>query len=161
MVAEVRAAGSMSGQSKLTLRLTDIDVNGRVIPLMAAPISVQGAPESKDTAKKIGGACGIGALIGAIADGGTGAAIGAAVGAGAGTAASAATAGKPAGIPAQTRIPFALGQPLTVPIMVKVSSTTADASITSPERVHSLQGPGPAKRNVRRKVQAKNYSVQV
>ena len=156
VVAEVETAGSMSGQSKLTLRLTDIEVNGHVIPLSAAPYTVQGASESKNTAKKIGGGAALGALIGAVADGGKGAAIGAAVGAGAGTAASAATAGKPAGIPAQTRIPFALGQPLTVPIMVKVSSTTADASITSPERVHSLQGPWSSKEKCAKMTFARN-----
>lgn len=123
VVAEVEKAGSMSGQSKLTLRLTDIQVDGHVIPLFAAPYAVQGASESKNTAKKVGGAAALGALIGAFADGGKGAAIGAAVGAGAGTAA---TAGKPASRPAQTRIQFALEQPLTVPITVKVASTTAD-----------------------------------
>jgi hypothetical protein len=128
MVAEVQQAGSMSGQSKLTLRLTEIDINGRVIPLMADPYLVQGAPESKDTAKKIGGAAAIGAVIGAIADGGSGAAIGAAVGAGAGTAASAATEGKAATMPAQTQVKFTLQQPLTVPITVKVASATADGA---------------------------------
>ncbi len=128
MVAEVQQAGSMSGQSKLTLRLTEIDINGRVIPLMADPYLVQAVPESKDTAKKIGGAAAIGAVIGAIADGGSGAAIGAAVGAGAGTAASAATEGKPATLPAQTQVKFTLQQPLTVPITVKVASATADGA---------------------------------
>jgi hypothetical protein len=126
VVAEVEKAGSMSGQSEMTLRLTDIEVNGHIMPVLATPYAVQGASESKNTAKKIGGAAALGALIGAFADGGKGAAIGAAVGAGAGTAASAATGGKPASIPAQTRIEFALEHPLTVPIMVKVSNTTAD-----------------------------------
>jgi hypothetical protein len=135
VVAYVEKAGSMSGQSKLTLRLTDIEVNGHVIPVLATPFAVQGASESKDTAKKIGGAAALGALIGAFADGGKGAAIGAAVGAGAGTAASAATEAKPASIPAQTQIQFTLEQPLAVPIMVKVSSTTADGSLASPEKL--------------------------
>jgi hypothetical protein len=137
MVAAVEQASSMSGQSKLTLRVTDIEVNGRVIPVSASPYAVQGAPESKDTAKKIGGAAAIGAMIGAIADGGSGAAIGAAVGAGAGTAASAATAGKPATLPAQTPVKFTLQQPLTVPIMVKVASTTADGEWESGSRNYS------------------------
>ncbi len=62
VVAEVETAGSMSGQSKLTLRLTDIEVNGHVIPLSAAPYTVQGGSESKNTAKKIRRRCGSGSF---------------------------------------------------------------------------------------------------
>ena len=47
MVAEVEQAGSMSGQSKLTLRVTEIDVNGRVLPLLPIPISCRERPSRK------------------------------------------------------------------------------------------------------------------
>ena len=55
---------------------TDIDSEG----------AIRGRDSTKDDAAKIGGASGIGAIIGVIAGGGKGAAIGAIIGAGAGTA---------------------------------------------------------------------------
>jgi hypothetical protein len=121
LVPSVEQAGSMSGQSKMTLRLTDIEVNGRVVPLVSSSYVVEGASESKDTAKKIAAGAALGTVIGAIADGGEGAAWGAAIGAGAGTAASAATSGKPATVPAQSLVKFTLEQPLSVPIAVRVT----------------------------------------
>ena len=126
LVASLEQAGSMSGQSKMTLRLTDIEVNGRVVPLVSSSHTVEGASESKDTAKKVAGGAVLGALIGAVADGGKGAAWGAAVVAGAGTAASAATSAKPAVVPAQSLVRFRLEQGLSVPIAVRVTETAAD-----------------------------------
>ncbi len=121
LVPSVEQAGSMSGQSKMTLRLTDIEVNGRVVPLVSSSFVVEGASESKDTAKKIAAGAALGTVIGAVADGGEGAAWGAAIGAGAGTAASAATSGKPATVPAQSLVKFTLEQPLSIPIAVRVT----------------------------------------
>ena len=60
-------------------------------------------------------------MIGAIADGGSGAWKGAVIGAGVGTAASAATEGDQVAIYSQTKIAFALEQPLVVPYTVRVS----------------------------------------
>ena len=126
IVASLDRADSMSGQSKMTLRLTDIEVNGRVVPLVSSSHAVAGASESKDTAKKIAGGAALGAAIGAVADGGSGAAWGAAIGAGAGTAASAATSAKPAVVAAQSVVTFRLEQGLSVPIAVRVTETAAD-----------------------------------
>ena len=77
-----------------------------------APYEIDG--ESAGTLKQVGGSAGIGALIGAIADGGEGAAIGAAIGAGAGAAVAAVTPGKQVKIPAQTLLSFKLDRPFTV-----------------------------------------------
>jgi len=126
LVASLDQAGSMSGQSKMTLRLTDIEVNGRVVPLVSSSYTVEGASESKDTAKKVAVGAALGALIGAVADGGKGAAWGAAIGAGAGTAASAATSAKPAVVTPQSVVKFRLEQGLSVPIAVRVMETAAD-----------------------------------
>jgi hypothetical protein len=106
--------------------LTDIQLSGRVIPVMTQPYSAEGRSESKDTAKKVVGGAALGAVIGAIADGGEGAAIGAAVGAGVGTAKSATTQGQQVVIGEGTVIQFRLEAALTVPIFVTVA--TADAS---------------------------------
>ncbi len=97
-----------------------------MIPLVTRPYSAQGRSDSKDTARKVAGGAGLGALIGAIADGGEGAAIGAAVGAGVGTAAAAASEGQQVVIGEGTVIQFRLEAALTVPITVTV--TTADAA---------------------------------
>ena len=120
-VAEAEKAGSMSGTAKLTVTLTDIEVSGGAIPVFTTPYGMEGRSEGKDTARKEGGAAILGAMIGAIADGGEGAAIGAAVGAGAGTVASAATKGQQVVISAQTVLQFTLQQPLALPISVRVT----------------------------------------
>jgi len=123
IVVEAEKAGSMSGQAKLILSLTDIDINGRVLPIVSNKFKVEGASSSKDTGKKIAGGAGLGAAIGAIADGGSGAWKGAVIGAGVGTAASAATKGQQVAVEPQAILPFTLDQPVTVP--VSVPTTTA------------------------------------
>ncbi len=125
MVAETHKAGSMSGQAKLVLVLTDIQVNGRVIPLVSNRYVIEGKSSSQDTGRKVVGGAGLGAMIGAIADGGSGAWKGAVIGAGVGTAASAATEGDQVAIYSQTKIAFALEQPLVVPYAVRVASAGA------------------------------------
>ncbi len=111
-LVEVEKAGSMSGQALLKLELTDILVQDRIVPISTAAYQVDG--KSAGTLKQIGGSSGVGALIGAVADGGEGALIGAAIGAGVGTAIAAATPGKQVTIPAQTLLDFQLDRPFTV-----------------------------------------------
>jgi hypothetical protein len=122
-VAEAQKAGSMSGQAKLVLVLTDLQVNGRVISLVTNRYVIEGKSSSQDTGRKVVGGAGLGAMIGAIADGGSGAWKGAVIGAGVGTAASAATEGDQVAIYSQTKIEFALEQPLVVPYFVHVVSS--------------------------------------
>ena len=43
IVVEAEKSGSMSGQAKLILSLTDIDVNGRVLPVVSNKFKVEGA----------------------------------------------------------------------------------------------------------------------
>jgi len=111
-LVEVEKAGSMSGKALLKLELTDILINDQIVPLSTAAYEVDG--KSAGTLKQIGGSAGIGALIGAVADGGEGALIGAAIGAGVGTAIAAATPGEQVKIPAQTLLDFTLDRPFTV-----------------------------------------------
>ena len=94
-----------------------------MIPLVTRPYSAQGRSESKDTARKVAGGAGLGALIGAIADGGEGAAIGAGVG----TAASAASQGEQVVIGEGTVIRFRLEEALAVPIAVTVTTAEGGA----------------------------------
>jgi hypothetical protein len=102
-VAQVKRAGKVKGTAQLQLAFDQIrSTDNRSTHLNAELIEittmggddtqvdseggVKGRDSTKDDAAKVGGAAGIGAIIGAIAGGGKGAAIGAIIGGGAGTA---------------------------------------------------------------------------
>jgi hypothetical protein len=72
--------------------------------------------EGGNTAKKVVGGTGLGALIGGLAGGGKGAGIGALAGAGAGTALAATKKGEQLQIPSESLIEFRLQQPVTLPV---------------------------------------------
>jgi alanine dehydrogenase len=75
-LAQASSAGTMKGSSQLTLELTDIVINGNSYPLLTSTFEIKGKGEGNETAKKVVGGAGLGALIGGIAGGGTGALIG-------------------------------------------------------------------------------------
>jgi hypothetical protein len=103
-VAQVKRPGKVKGVAELQLAFDQIrSPDNRVATLRAELIEVmpmgpdgnaevdseggvKGRSSSKDDAAKVGGAAGIGAIIGVIAGGGKGAAIGAIIGGGVGTA---------------------------------------------------------------------------
>jgi hypothetical protein len=102
-VAQVKRPGKVKGVAELQLAFDQIrSTDNRTATLHAelievTPMSgdettvdseggVKGRDSTKDDAAKVGGAAGIGAIIGAIAGGGKGAAIGAIIGGGVGTA---------------------------------------------------------------------------
>jgi hypothetical protein len=102
-VAQVKRAGKVKGTAQLQLAFDQIrstdnrstTLNAELIEITSmggddtsvdAEGGVKGRDSTKDDAAKVGGAAGIGAIIGAIAGGGKGAAIGAIIGGGAGTA---------------------------------------------------------------------------
>jgi hypothetical protein len=115
-LAEASSAGRMSGSSELTLELTDVVINGTAYPLLTSTYEVKGKGEGGNTAKKVVGGAGLGALIGGLAGGGKGAGIGALAGAGAGTAVSAAKKGEQLQIPSETLLEFRLQQPVSLPV---------------------------------------------
>jgi hypothetical protein len=115
-LAEASSAGRMSGSSELSLELTDIVINGTAYPLLTSTYEVKGKGEGGNTAKKVVGGAGLGALIGGIAGGGKGAGIGAVAGAGLGTAVSASKKGQQLQIPSETLIEFRLQQPVSLPV---------------------------------------------
>jgi hypothetical protein len=115
-LASASSAGRMSGSSELTLELTDIVIRGTAYPLLTSTYEVKGKGEGGNTAKKIFGGAGLGALIGGIAGGGKGAGIGALAGAGAGTAVAASKKGQQLTIPSETLLEFRLQQPGSLPV---------------------------------------------
>jgi hypothetical protein len=115
-LAQASSAGRMSGSSELTLELTDIVINGTAYPLLTSTYEVKGKGEGGNTAKKVVGGAGLGALIGGIAGGGKGAGIGAAAGAAGGTAIAGAKKGQQLQIPSETLLEFRLQQPVSLPV---------------------------------------------
>jgi len=115
-LASASSAGRMSGSSELTLELTDIMIKGSTYPLLTSSYEVKGKGEGGNTAKKVIGGAGLGALIGGLAGGGKGAGIGALAGAGAGTAVAASKKGEQLQIPSETLLEFRLEQPASLPL---------------------------------------------
>jgi hypothetical protein len=116
VLATASSAGKMKGSSELGLELTDIVINGNSYPLMSSTYEIEGKGEGSNTAKKVIGGAGLGALIGGLAGGGKGAGIGVLAGAGAGTAVAATKKGQQLSIPSESLLEFRLAQPVDLPI---------------------------------------------
>jgi hypothetical protein len=114
-LAQASSAGRLKGSSDLTLELTDIVINGTAYPLLTSTYEIKGKGEGGNTAKKVVGGAGLGALIGGLAGGGKGAGIGAAAGAATGTAVASAKKGQQLQIPSETLLEFRLEQPVALP----------------------------------------------
>jgi hypothetical protein len=110
------SAGRMSGSSQLTLELTDIVLGGSAFPIFTSAYEVKGKGEGGNTAKKILGGAGLGALIGGIAGGGTGAAIGVVSGGALGTTVAASKKGEQLLIPSESLLEFRLQESATLPV---------------------------------------------
>ena len=114
-LAAAQSSGRMKGSSQLTLELTDIMIKGTAYPLLTSTYEVKGKGEGGNTAKKVVGGAGLGALIGGVAGGGKGAGIGALAGAAGGTAIAASKKGQQLSIPSETLLEFRLQQPASLP----------------------------------------------
>lgn len=115
VIRNVKAAGTVSGSSDLTLDLQSVKVGGRRYTVSTEDISQKGREglgTNKRTAEMVGGGAVLGTLIGAIAGGGKGAAIGAASGGAAGAGAQVLTRGKAVKVPAESKLSFKLERPL-------------------------------------------------
>jgi len=115
-LTDASSAGRMKGSSELVLELTDINIRGTNYPLLTSTYEIKGKGEGGNTAKKVIGGAGLGALIGGIAGGGKGAGIGALAGAGAGTAVAASKKGEQLQIPSESLLEFRLEQPVSLPV---------------------------------------------
>ncbi len=113
-IMSVDDGGRVKGLAKVSLRVTQIQAGGKLVPVRSSLFTRTAPATKKKDAVKVGIGAGIGAAIGAIAGGGKGAAIGAASGAGAGTAVVLATHGEPAVIGAESVIGFRLTGELTI-----------------------------------------------
>jgi hypothetical protein len=109
---DAQKSGKIQGRTLLTLDLKTITVNGRSYDIVTTGVAESSGSRGERSAKVIGGAAALGAIIGAAASGGKGAAIGAGSGAAVGTAAQVATSGQKVNVPAETRLTFTLQNPI-------------------------------------------------
>jgi hypothetical protein len=113
---QAKSAGKISGAAQLTLALTGVRINGKMVPVNSTTYELAGKSRGAQSGERIGGGAVVGAVIGAIAGGSRGAAIGAGVGAGAGTAVQVMTHGEQIRIPSETLLEFKLEQDVTAPV---------------------------------------------
>ncbi|MEW5743348.1 MAG: hypothetical protein AB1938_30845 [Myxococcota bacterium] len=104
-VVQSEQAGRLAGRSALAITLTDVEVNGKLTPVVTDVLGGEGEGSGKKTA---GGAA-VGAIIGGVAGGGKGAAQGAAIGAGV----SLLKKGQTIGVAPNTLLEFRLQSPVT------------------------------------------------
>ncbi len=101
-VTYVKSSGRLHDPGELALRLTSVQVDGKMVPVATSAFRAKGKSHTKSNVTKIGGGAAAGALIGGFAGGGKGALIGTAAGAGAGTGVAAATGKEEAVVHAET-----------------------------------------------------------
>jgi hypothetical protein len=111
-LVEDKQSGKFEGKTVLTLALINITINGQTIDTTTGDVSQASSSRGARTAKVVGGATALGAIVGALAGGGRGAAIGAASGAAVGGTAEVLTKGQQVKIPSETRLNFTLQQPI-------------------------------------------------
>ena len=103
-----KQSGKIAGRTVLTLAITSLTVNGRPVDVTTGDVQQASGSRGARSAKVIGGATALGAIIGAAAGGGKGAAIGAGSGAAVGTGAEVMTKGQRVKIPSESRLTFTL-----------------------------------------------------
>jgi len=113
-IAEVKAAGELTGKPELKVQLDSIVVDGQRYKIDSNVFLREGSSQTMQTAKSAGIGALIGGAIGAITGGKKGAAIGAGVGAGGGVAVEAASKKEQARIESESRIDFRLEGPLEI-----------------------------------------------
>jgi hypothetical protein len=113
-ITYAKSSGRLHAPGQLTLRLSSVEVNGRMVPISTTAYHAKGKSHTKSNVTKIGGGAAAGALIGGLVGGGKGALIGTAAGAGAGTGLAAATGKEEAHIPAEAVLPFTITSAATM-----------------------------------------------
>jgi hypothetical protein len=113
-VVSVQRPGRVRGQGYIAVDFDKLTVRGRTYDIALRQLAVLAPRGRGRDAKVIGGGAGVGAIVGAIADGGEGAAKGALIGGAAGTGAVLATRGKDAYMPAGSRWRLRLDRPILI-----------------------------------------------
>lgn len=113
-VVTAQKAGRIKGVSQLGIELSQLVlVDGQQMPIRTQLMQTSGGTSQGRDAQAVGTTTGIGAIIGAAADGGKGVAIGSGAGAAAGLAGVLLTRGRATVIPPETLLTFQLEFPVT------------------------------------------------
>jgi hypothetical protein len=110
-----KESGKLTGRTTLTLDLMSVKVKDRMVDVNTQTVSEASGSRGARTAKMAGGGALLGGIIGAAAGRGKGAAIGLGAGAAAGAGAEILTKGERVRIPSETRLTFALENPVRLP----------------------------------------------
>jgi hypothetical protein len=122
-VTHSEGGGRIAGAPELTLRFTELAIEGRAYPITAEPFRVKGKSDALESAAEIGGGAVVGGVIGAVA----GSAVkGAVVGAVLGTGVAVATKGNQIVLPAGQRLRITISQPVTVNYKASSDSKSAE-----------------------------------
>lgn len=105
-VTHVKGGGRIAGAPELSLRFTQLELDGTTYNISAEAFSVQGKNDAKESALAIGG----GAVVGGVLKGAKGAIVGAAIG----TGVAVATEGDQLTLGAGQHLRIRLTEPLTV-----------------------------------------------
>jgi len=109
-----KQSGKIGGRTVLTLAISTINIDGRTVDVTTGDVQQASGSRGSRSAKVIGGATALGAIIGAAAGGGKGAAIGAGSGAAIGTGAEMTTRGQRVKIPSESRLTFTLSNDIRI-----------------------------------------------
>jgi len=107
-IVDVEGSDRVKGKASIQMVLTSFEKNGRTISITTNTYSAEAESTVKRDAEVIAVGAGIGAVVGAVADGKKGAGIGAAAGGGAGTGVVLATKGHEIHYGPETRLNFTL-----------------------------------------------------
>jgi hypothetical protein len=113
-IVAAKPSGELHDHGYLRLTLSNMVVNGNVVPLTTSTIFAKGGSHEKRDLAMIAGSAGAGALPGGVAGGGKGALIGTAGGTTSETATAYATGAKDVSFGAERRLTFRLTQAVTL-----------------------------------------------
>lgn len=114
VISQAHKRGHFKGSSILSLRLTNMTLDGTNYRLATSRMTETKKGKGKRSAGWIGGGAGAGMLIGGIASGGVGLLVGGLAGGGAGTAVAGLTGNHDLVIPAESIVRFKLAESLSV-----------------------------------------------
>jgi hypothetical protein len=115
-VTHSHGGGRVAGAPELTLRFTELEVDGETYRIEAQPFRVKGKSDALESAAEIGGGAVVGGVVGGVIGGGSGALKGAVVGGAIGTGVAIATDGDDLTLPAGQKLRIRLTEPVTVEV---------------------------------------------
>jgi hypothetical protein len=113
-VTHAKGGGRIAGAPELTLRFTELTVDGEVYALPSDAFRVRGKNDAGESAATIGGGAVAGGIVGGLLGGGDDVLKGAVAGAAIGTGVAVATKGDQLVLPSGVRLRIRLNAPLTV-----------------------------------------------